>query len=123
MKYTKKVMDHALHPKHVGKIKNPDGKATEGNISCGDELTLYIKVKNNKIKDIKFSSFGCSAALASSDALCELAIGKTIKEAEKITAKDITKYLGGLPKIKFHCSVLGMKALKKAIENYKKKSS
>ena len=119
--YSKKVMEHFMHPKHVGEIKNPDGVAVVGNPICGDQMKVMIKVKNNKIIDAKFKTFGCGAAISSSDVLCELAKGKTIDQALKITNKDIDKYLGGLPKIKMHCSVLGMEGLHRAIEDYKKK--
>ena len=119
--YSKKVMQHFMKPKHVGEIKNPDGVATVGNVLCGDQMVVFIKVKDNKIIDAKFKTFGCGAAIASSDVLCELAKGKTIDQALKITNKDIDKYLGGLPKIKMHCSVLGMEGLHRSIEDYKKK--
>ncbi len=116
--YTEKVMKRFKHPKNVGSMKNADGVGEVGNMKCGDILKVYIKVKDNIIKDIKFETFGCVAAIASSDALCDLAKGKTIEQALKITDKDIAGALGGLPVIKFHCSVLGSNALKKAIEDY-----
>lgn len=114
-------MQHFMHPKFVGEIKNADGIGKVGNIVCGDIMHVYIKIKNNKIIDIKFKTMGCVAAIASSDALCALAKGKTIEQASKISSKDIIKYLGDLPDVKKHCSVLGMEALQKAIEDYKKK--
>jgi len=120
--YKKKIIEYFKNPKHAGKIKNPSGIGEEGNAKCGDIMTVYIKVKNNKIEDIKFSTFGCVAAIASSEALCRLAKGKTIDEAMKITDGDIVKELGGeMPPIKYHCSLLGSKALHKAIEDYKNK--
>ena len=122
--YNKCVMKRFLKPKNFGKVKNPDGVGRMGNQKCGDILELSFKLdKNkgkNKIKDIKFQTWGCVAAIAASDALCELAKGKTLAEAKKITNKDITKNLGGLPMVKLHCSVLGAGALHKAIENYEK---
>jgi len=121
MEYTKKVMELFKHPKHVGEIKNADGIGIIGNPTCGDEMHVYIKVKENKIKKIRYKTFGCVSAIASSEAMCTLAKNKTLEQAEKITDKDIANYLGGLPKIKYHCSILGHEALKKAIENYKSK--
>ena len=119
--YSKDVMKHFQNPKFVGEIKNADGIGEVGNIKCGDIMKVFIKVKNNKIADIKFKTYGCVAAIASSDALCEMAKGKTIEEASKITDAQIVKHLGELPPIKLHCSVLGMRALKKAIDDYKAK--
>lgn len=120
--YSKKVMQHGIKPKNVGEIKNASGIGEVGNARCGDIMGVYIKVKDNKIINIKFKTFGCIAAIASSDALCELAKGKTIEEAKKITNKDIIKYLGGdVPAIKIHCSVLGQEALRKAIQDYESK--
>jgi nitrogen fixation NifU-like protein len=119
--YTKKVMKHFMHPKNVGIIRNADGIGKMISPVCGDSMLLYIKVKDNKIKDIKFKTFGCTAAIASSSILTEIAKGKTIKEAEKITKKDIVRSLGGLPYKKIHCSVLAVDALHAAIKDYKKK--
>lgn len=118
--YNKEVMGRFLHPKHSGKIKNPDAIGKINNDMCGDLMEIYLKInkKNRKIEDIKFQTLGCSAAIASSEVLCELAKGKTLKEAKKIDNKDIIKKLKGLPAIKLHCSVLGARTLKKAIENY-----
>jgi len=121
LRYNKKVMQHFLNPKNVGKIKNPNAIGTNANDRCGDIMKIYIKVKDNKIKDIKFQTLGCPAAIAASDVLCELVKGKTLEEAEKIKDKDITKKLGGLPMIKVHCSVLGSRTLKDAIQKYKRK--
>lgn len=122
MQYSKKVMEIFKKPKHVGVIKNPDGYGKVGNIGCGDIMEVFIKIKGSKIIDAKFRTYGCLAAIAASDALCELIKGKTVEEASKITNKDIVDYLQGMPFIKIHCSVLGKEALDKAIENYKKKN-
>ncbi len=112
-----------MHPKNMGVIKDADGVGTVGNLMCGDQMTLYIKVKDDIIIDIKFESFGCAAAIATSSMITELAKGKTIKEAEKISQNDVAEELGGLPPIKMHCSNLAAEALKKAIEDYKSKNS
>jgi len=120
--YTKELMERFRNPKHMKEIKGADGIGEEGNPRCGDVMKVYIKVKNDKIVDIGFQTFGCPAAIAASDALCELALGKTLAEAAKITGKDIVKVLKDMPVIKIHCSVLGMKTLKRAIEDYRKKS-
>lgn len=119
-KYTKELMKHFENPKFVKSLKNPNGVGEIGNVACGDIMHLEIKVRNGKIKDIGFKTFGCGAAIASSDVVCELARGKTLEEAKKITKEDIVKKLGGMPPIKVHCSVLGIRALKEAIENYEK---
>lgn len=120
--YTEEILKRFKNPEHMGKIKSPDGVGEKGNVRCGDVMKVYIKVKKNRIAEAKFETWGCPAAIASSDALCELAKGKTIAQAEKITNKDIVKKLGGkMPAFKLHCSVLGMQTLKKAIEDYKKK--
>jgi|TARA_Y100000034_G_C6887015_1_gene407385 nitrogen fixation NifU-like protein len=121
MNYTKELMKHFESPKFVKSLKNPDGVGKIGNVACGDVMHLEIKVENGKIEDIGFKTFGCGAAIASSDVVCELAKGKTLKQAKKLTKDDIVKKLGGMPPIKVHCSVLGIKALKKAIEDYEEK--
>ncbi|MBT4174358.1 iron-sulfur cluster assembly scaffold protein [archaeon] len=119
--YAKKVMEYFKSPKHVGTIKNADGVGEVGNMKCGDILKLYIKVKDNVIKEIKFETFGCVAAIASSEALCRVAKGKTVDEAEKLSNEDVIKELGGdVPAVKVHCSFLAIDALKKAIKDYKK---
>ena len=118
---SKKVMDHFMHPRNVGEIKDADGIGEVGNPVCGDLMTFYIKVENNKIKDVKFKTFGCGAAIAVSSMVSELAKGKTIKEAMKITNKMVVGELDGLPSQKLHCSNLGADALHKAIENYLEK--
>lgn len=119
--YSKKVLEHFKNPKNMGEIKDADGVATVGNPVCGDIMRLFIKVKDNKISDIKFQTLGCGAAIATSSILTEMAKGKPLSDAEKITKQAIAEALGGLPPIKIHCSVLAADALKKAIEDYKRK--
>jgi len=119
--YTEKVLDHFRNPRNMGKMENPDGIGKVGNPKCGDVMAIYIKVKDNKISDIKFQTFGCTAAIASSSIATELVKGKTLNEALKITRNDIAKELGGLPAIKMHCSLLATDALKAAIMDYRKK--
>jgi len=119
--YSQKVMDHFSNPRNVGEIPDADGIGEEGNPVCGDMMTFYIKVKDNRLTDIKFKTFGCGAAIAVSSMVSEMAMGKTIEEALKITPKSVADELEGLPKNKFHCSNLGAQALHKAIENYQAK--
>ena len=121
--YSKEVMDHFTAPRNVGEINNADGMGEIGNPTCGDMMTFYIKVKDNILEDIKFKTFGCGAAIAVSSMVSEMAKGKTLDEALKITNKDVAKELGGLPKNKLHCSNLGADALHAAIEDYKKKQN
>ncbi|TET84051.1 MAG: iron-sulfur cluster assembly scaffold protein [Candidatus Nealsonbacteria bacterium] len=121
--YTKKVMEYFKNPRNFGRIKNPDGVGKVGNPICGDIMWLYIKVRKDKkgreiIKDIKFETFGCVAAIATSSVITDLARGKTLKEAIKIDRRKIVKSLGGLPPIKIHCSVLAAGALSEAIYDY-----
>jgi len=117
--YSKEVLKHFKNPKNMGQMKNPDGVGQVGNPQCGDILKIYIKVKDNKIRDIKFETLGCAVAIAVSSAITEMVKGKTISQALKITEQDIADKLGGLPQIKMHCSNLSAQALKKAIDNYK----
>lgn len=121
MDYTEKVLEHFKNPKNMGRIEDADGVGTVGSPVCGDVMKIYIKVKDNIIEDIKFETFGCGAAIATSSVLTELVKGKSIEEAEKITNKDVVEILGGLPPVKMHCSVLAEDGLKAAIEDYKKK--
>ncbi len=120
-KYTEKVKDHFFHPRNVGEIPDADGVGTVGNPTCGDVMTMYIKVKDDHIIDIKFKTYGCAAAIASSSIATELVKGKTIKEALELTRDDVAKELGGLPAIKMHCSNLASDALREAIKDYKEK--
>ena len=119
--YSEKVMDHFTNPRNVGEIENPDGIGEEGNPVCGDMMTFYIKVKDNRLEDVKFKTFGCGAAIAVSSMVSEMAKGKTLDEAMKITPESVAKELEGLPKNKFHCSNLGAQALQKAIQDYRNK--
>ena len=119
--YSKKVMDHFQNPRNVGVIENPDGFGKVGNPVCGDLMEMYIKVENDIITDIKFKTFGCGSAIATSSMVTELAIGKTIDEALEITRNDVAEELDGLPPQKMHCSNLAADALHAAIEDYKKK--
>ena len=119
--YNEKVLDHFTNPRNVGSIENADGVGEVGNPICGDMMTFYIKVKDDKIDDVKFKTFGCGAAIAVSSMVSEMAKGKTLDEAMKITNKDVAAKLGGLPDNKMHCSNLGAEALHAAIENYRKK--
>lgn len=120
MIYSKKVIKLFKNPKNVGEMKNPDAVGTVGNPSCGDVMKVYIKVDKNKntIKDIKFQTMGCAAAIATSSMITELAKNKTLEQAKKISNQDVAKELGGLPPIKMHCSNLAASALNQAIKNY-----
>jgi nitrogen fixation NifU-like protein len=119
--YSEKVMDHFMNPRNVGEIEDADGIGEEGNPVCGDMMTFYIKVKDNRLSDVKFKTFGCGAAIAVSSIVSEMAVGKTLEEAREITPKVVAEELGGLPKNKFHCSNLGAQALNKAIDDYMQK--
>ena len=123
--YSEKVLDHFKNPRNVGEIPDADGVGTVGNPVCGDMMTIYIKVKDDRIEDIKFKTFGCGAAIATSSMTTEMAKGKTLEEALKITRQDVADALGGLPPVKMHCSNLAADALHAAIKDYleKKKES
>ena len=121
--YSETVLEHFRHPRNVGKIEHPDGKATEGSPAYGDMVAVYINVdpKANTISDIKFESYGCASNIATGSIITELAKGKTLDEAKKITWKEASEALGGLPKIKAHCSVLAVEGLRSAIRNYEER--
>ncbi len=114
-------MEHFKNPRNVGEIKDADGVGTVGNPVCGDMMTIYIKVKDDKIDDIKFKTYGCGAAIATSSMTTEMAKGKTLEEAEKITRQSVADALDGLPPVKMHCSNLAKDALHEAIKDYRKK--
>ena len=119
--YTKKVMEHFKNPKNMGEMKNPDGAGEVGNPSCGDVMSVQIKVRNNRITSIRFKTFGCVPAIATSSMTTELAKGKTLEEAMKLTRASVADALGGLPPTKMHCSNLAADALHAAIEDYRKR--
>jgi nitrogen fixation NifU-like protein len=116
--YNKNVLEHFKNPRNMGEMENPDAEGIVGNPTCGDVMKIMLKIEDDKIEDIKFLTFGCAAAIATSSVLTELAKGKTLEEAKKLTNKDVADALGDLPKLKFHCSNLAADALQKAIENY-----
>jgi len=117
--YTDKVMDHFMNPRNVGKLDDADGVGQVGNASCGDIMKIFIKVEDEKIADIKFQTFGCGAAIATSSVATEMVIGKTIDQALELTKAQVAKELGGLPPEKLHCSNLAADALHEAIKDYK----
>ncbi len=119
--YSDKVMEHFQHPRNVGEIEDPDGVGIVGNPVCGDMMTFYIRVKDNRLADVKFKTFGCGAAIAVSSMVSEMAKGKTLDEVLAITNEQVAAELGGLPTNKLHCSNLGADALHRAIEDYRQK--
>ncbi len=119
--YSDKVMDHFSNPRNVGEIENADGVGEVGNASCGDIMKIFLTVEDNVIKDVKFKTFGCGAAIATSSMVTEMAIGKTIEEALELTNAAVAEALDGLPAQKLHCSNLAADALHEAIKNYKEK--
>ncbi len=120
--YSEKVMDHFSNPRNSGEIQDADGIGEVGNPTCGDMMTFYIKVEDDKLSDVKFKTFGCVAAIAVSSMVTEMAKGKTLEEAKTITKESVAESLEGLPKEKMHCSNLGADALGKAIQNFEEKS-
>ncbi|HHW70322.1 MAG TPA: Fe-S cluster assembly scaffold protein NifU, partial [Clostridiales bacterium] len=116
--YNEKIMDHFMHPRNVGEIEDADGVGEVGNPQCGDIMKIYLTIEDDVIVDVKFKTFGCAAAIATSSMATELVKGKTIDEALKITNKAVAEALDGLPPIKMHCSVLAEQAIKAAIEDY-----
>ncbi len=121
MMYSEKVLDHFRNPRNVGEIEDADGVGTVGNPVCGDMMSIYIKVDDDRISDIKFRTFGCGAAIATTSMTTELAKGKTLDEAMEITRQDVADELGGLPPVKMHCSNLAADALHEAIKDYREK--
>ncbi len=117
--YSEKAMDHFMNPRNMGKFDDPDGVGDVGNPSCGDLMTIHIKVENEKIEDIKFKTLGCAAAIATSDMICELAKGKTLDDALEVTFQDVVDELGKLPPSKVHCANLAQKGLREAIDDYR----
>ncbi len=121
--YSEKVLEHFRNPRNVGELENPDGVGVEGNPVCGDLMEIHIRVEDDRITDIKFKTFGCGSAIATSSMVTELAKGKTLDEALEITRQTVADELDGLPKQKMHCSNLAADALHKAIEDYRKKQA
>ncbi len=122
LKYTQQVIELFRNPKNVGEMENPTVTATEGDAQCGDMMQMSLKIENDKIVDAKFLSFGCAANIATGSIVTELVKGKTVDEAEKLSIKEISSALGGLPALKMHCAVLAYKTLKKAIQEYRQKN-
>ena len=116
--YTETVMDHFMHPRNVGSIENADGVGEVGNAKCGDIMKMYLKIRDNVIEEVKFETFGCGSAIASSSVATEMIKGKTIEEALAVTNKQVVDALGGLPAYKLHCSVLAEEAIKSAVKDY-----
>ena len=118
MQYSEKVLDHFTHPRNVGEIEDANGVGEVGNAKCGDIMKMYLKIKDDRIEDVKFETFGCGSAIASSSMATEMIKGKTIDEALAITNRQVVEALGGLPAHKLHCSVLAEESIKSAIKNY-----
>ena len=121
MEYTEQVMDHFMNPRNMGEMEDASGVGTVGNAKCGDIMRIYIKVENDVITDVKFKTFGCGAAIATSSKATEMVKGMTLEEAEKLTNKMVMEALGGLPPVKVHCSVLAEEALHAAIQDYRER--
>ena len=121
MEYTEQVMDHFMNPRNMGEMEDASGVGTVGNAKCGDIMRIYIKVENDVITDVKFKTFGCGAAIATSSKATEIVKGMTLEEAEKVTNKMVMETLGGLPPVKVHCSVLAEEALHAAIQDYRER--
>ena len=121
--YSEKVMDHFMNPRNVGVIEDPDGYGKVGNPTCGDVMEMFIRVKEDRIEEIKFRTFGCGAAIATSSMTTEMALGKTVEEGMKITRDEVARELGGLPPNKMHCSNLAADALHMALEDYRNKAA
>ena len=119
--YTKILLDHFRNPRNMGVIENPDGESMEGDFKCGDAMAMYIRVKDDRIEDIKFQSFGCAAAIAAASVATEMVKGKTLEEAEKMTSKGIIEAMGGVPTLKLHCTAMAAVTLRKALQDYKKR--
>jgi nitrogen fixation NifU-like protein len=119
--YSEKVMEHFKNPRNVGEIENPDGVGEVGNASCGDIMKIYLKVEGDVIEDVKFQTFGCGSAIATSSMVTEMVMGKTLAEAESVTNKAVAEALDGLPPLKMHCSNLAADALHAAIKDYREK--
>lgn len=122
MSYSETVMDHFMNPRNVGKIEDASGVGEVGNAKCGDIMKMYLKIEDGKIQDVKFNTFGCGAAIATSSIATEMIKGKTVEEALQLTNKAVMDALGGLPPVKVHCSVLAEEAVKAAIEDYNKRN-
>jgi nitrogen fixation NifU-like protein len=120
--YTEKVIDHYQNPRNMGELEEPDGVGVVGNPTCGDMMQIQIRVQDDRIEDVKFKTFGCGAAIATTSVATELIAGKTIEEALQVTNKDVMEVLGGLPPVKVHCSLLAEEAIKAAVDDYRGKS-
>ena len=123
MQYSEKVLDHFTHPRNVGEIEDANGVGEVGNAKCGDIMKMYLKIKDDRIEDVKFETFGCGSAIASSSIATEMIKGKTVEEALALTNKEVVDALGGLPAHKLHCSVLAEEAVKSAVQDYYERSN